>query len=84
MRISISGCSQAQVFIPPNRHMLVSFLKQQHLSLGRGFGKLGHLENANSSCDLWLMVAAGQLTVWQRRGCLTLLFVCYVIRRRRP
>jgi hypothetical protein len=82
MRISTSGCSQAQVFIPPNRHMLVSFLEQRHLSLERGFGKLGHLENANSSCGLWLTVAAGQLTVWQRRGCLTLLFVCCVTRRR--
>jgi hypothetical protein len=83
-RISISGCSQVQVFTLPSRHMSVSSLEQQLLNLGRGFGKVEHLENASSSCGLWLTVVAGQLTVYRKRGCLTLKSICYVIRRRRP
>jgi hypothetical protein len=83
MRISTYGCSLVQVFIPPIQHTLVSFLDQQPLTPGRGFGRLGRLVNASSSCGLWLMVAAGQLTVWQERGCLTLNSVRCVIRRRR-
>jgi hypothetical protein len=49
-------------FYSANRHMPVSFLEQQLLNLGKGFGNLGLLVNASSSCGLWLTIAAGLQT----------------------
>jgi hypothetical protein len=82
-RISIYGCSLAQEIIPPSRLMMVSLLAQQPLGHGGGFGRVGLLENVNSSCGLWRMADAGPLTGWQGKACLTLKDVCYVTRRKK-
>jgi hypothetical protein len=63
--------------------MMVSLLAQQPLGHGGGFGRVGLLENVNSSCGLWRMADAGPLTGWQGKACLTLKDVCYVTRRKK-
>jgi hypothetical protein len=59
------------------------FLAQMFLSLGRGYGRSGPLQNASSSFGWQLGTNVGQLIGWKKEGCLTRMFAPCVIKPKR-